>query len=169
MLPLYPPFGQRVPGRDCAEASVTASNNVATAKNTIIFIPFSLTLPIVAAPATSVMNWRRLTSSMGPPPESVGPAYRRRSHTSACPPWQRVEAVVAASVASGAAASVALAAACGNPHLTHSITSSARASTISGTVMPSALAVLRLTTSSYLVGCSAGRSAGLAPLRMRST
>jgi hypothetical protein len=50
----------------------------------------------------------------------------------------------------------------------HSITSSARASTVSGTVMPSALAVLRLTTSSYRVGCSTGRSAGLVPLRIRS-
>src|SRR5262249_27538799 len=34
----------------------------------------------------------------------------------------------------------------------HSITSSARASRLSGTVRPSALAVLRLITSSYLVG-----------------
>ena len=32
-----------------------------------------------------------------------------------------------------------------------------------------ALAVLRLMTSSNLVGCSMGRSPGLAPLRMRST
>ena len=30
-------------------------------------------------------------------------------------------------------------------------------------------AVLRLMTSSYCMGCSTGRSAGLAPLRMRST
>src|SRR5262249_55607454 len=35
----------------------------------------------------------------------------------------------------------------------HSITSSARASSLSETVKPSALAVLRLMTSSYLVGC----------------
>jgi hypothetical protein len=35
----------------------------------------------------------------------------------------------------------------------HSITSSARASRVGGTVMPSALAVLRLITSRYLVGC----------------
>ena len=48
------------------------------------------------------------------------------------------------------------------------ITSSARASTVVGMVMPSALAVLRLTMSSYRVGCSTGRSAGFAPLRMRS-
>src|SRR5262249_30424632 len=48
----------------------------------------------------------------------------------------------------------------------HSITSSARASSVSGTVMPSALAVLRLMTSSYLVGACTGRSAGFSPLRM---
>src|SRR5262249_47454083 len=51
----------------------------------------------------------------------------------------------------------------------HSITSSARASRLSGTVSPSALAVLRLITSSYLVGACTGRSAGFSPLRMRST
>ena len=51
----------------------------------------------------------------------------------------------------------------------HSITSSARASTDGGTSTPSALAVLRLTTVSYLVGACTGRSAGFSPLRMRST
>src|SRR5262249_33973050 len=51
----------------------------------------------------------------------------------------------------------------------HSITSSARASTVAGTSMPSALAVLRLMTSSCLVGACTGRSAGFSPLRMRST
>ena len=51
----------------------------------------------------------------------------------------------------------------------HSITSSARASSIAGTSRPSALAVLRLITSSYLVGACTGRSAGFSPLRMRST
>ena len=48
----------------------------------------------------------------------------------------------------------------------HSITSSARARIDCGTVRPSALAVLRLMTSSNLVGCWTGRSAGLAPLRI---
>ena len=48
----------------------------------------------------------------------------------------------------------------------HSITSSARASSNRGTVRPSALAVFRLITSSTLVGCSTGRSAGLAPFRI---
>src|SRR6516165_3808843 len=51
----------------------------------------------------------------------------------------------------------------------YSITSSARASTEGGIVMPSVLAVLRLITSSYLVGDCTGRSAGFSPLRMRST
>src|SRR5262249_12106209 len=51
----------------------------------------------------------------------------------------------------------------------HSMTSSARASSMSGTVGPSALAVLRLIPSSYLVGACPGRSAGFSPLRMRST
>jgi hypothetical protein len=41
--------------------------------------------------------------------------------------------------------------------------------TVCGTVRPSAFAVLRLITSSNFVGCSMGRSAGLAPLRILST
>src|SRR5262249_30613161 len=51
----------------------------------------------------------------------------------------------------------------------HSITSSARAMSIGGTSRPSALAALRFTARSNLVGCSTGRSAGRSPLRMRST
>jgi putative ABC transport system substrate-binding protein len=51
----------------------------------------------------------------------------------------------------------------------HSITSSASASNLSGMVSPSAFAVPRLITSSNLVGCSTGRSAGLAPWRIRLT
>jgi len=51
----------------------------------------------------------------------------------------------------------------------YSITSPALASSDGGTVRPSALAVLRLITNSYLVGACTGRSAGFAPLRMRST
>ena len=54
-------------------------------------------------------------------------------------------------------------------NITYSITSSARARSVGGTVRPSALAVLRLITSSYLVGACTGRSAGFSPLRMRST
>src|SRR5262249_50446671 len=47
----------------------------------------------------------------------------------------------------------------------HSITSSARASSEGGTARPIVLAVLRLITSSNLVACTTGRSAGLTPLR----
>src|SRR5262245_16250090 len=51
------------------------------------------------------------------------------------------------------------------PH--HSITSSAATSSLSGTVMPSILAVEALRISSNLLACTTGSSAGLAPLRMR--
>src|SRR5262249_12472090 len=51
----------------------------------------------------------------------------------------------------------------------HSITSSARASSVGGTARPSAFAVLRLKANLNRVGCSNGRSAGFAPLRIRST
>src|SRR5262249_9218820 len=50
-----------------------------------------------------------------------------------------------------------------------SITSLACASNAAGTAVPSALAVLRLIDSSYLVGACTGRSAGFSPLRIRST
>src|SRR5262249_24893979 len=53
--------------------------------------------------------------------------------------------------------------------LHYSITSSARPSSEGGIVRPRALAVLRLMTSSNLVGLSIGRSPGLAPLRIRAT
>src|SRR6516162_3423145 len=51
----------------------------------------------------------------------------------------------------------------------HSITSSARARSVGGTVRPSAFAVLRLSTKSYLIGACTSRAVGLSPLRMRST
>ena len=51
----------------------------------------------------------------------------------------------------------------------YSITSSARVMSVGGTVRPSALAVLRLSTSSKLVGRTTGRSAGFSPLRIRPT
>src|SRR5262249_60525725 len=51
----------------------------------------------------------------------------------------------------------------------HSITSSARASIIGGISRPIAFAVLTLITSVNLVGRSIGKSAALAPLRIRST
>jgi len=50
----------------------------------------------------------------------------------------------------------------------HSITRSARARSDCGMVSPIALAARMLMTSSNVAGCSTGRSAGLAPLRMRS-
>src|SRR5262245_59165876 len=49
----------------------------------------------------------------------------------------------------------------------HSITSSARASRVEGTSRPSTLAAWALITSSNLLACMTGKSAGLAPLRMR--
>src|SRR5262249_635114 len=49
----------------------------------------------------------------------------------------------------------------------HSNTSSARPDRGSGTLMPSALAVLRLMKSSTFVACWTGRSAGFSPLRTR--
>ena len=51
----------------------------------------------------------------------------------------------------------------------YSITSSARSWNDSEIVSPSDLAVGRLTTNSYLVGCMTGRSAGLVPLRIFPT
>jgi probable HAF family extracellular repeat protein len=51
----------------------------------------------------------------------------------------------------------------------HSITSSARASSVGGTSRPSPSALFKLMTSSYLVGACTGRSAAFSPLRMRST
>src|SRR5262249_34837402 len=49
----------------------------------------------------------------------------------------------------------------------HSITSSAVASKVAGTVMPSNFAVCRLMMNSNLAGRITGRSAGLSPLRIR--
>src|SRR6516164_4466856 len=49
----------------------------------------------------------------------------------------------------------------------HSITSSTATSSLSGTVRPSILAVEALMTSSNLLDCTTGKSAGFAPLRMR--
>src|SRR6516165_1760160 len=51
----------------------------------------------------------------------------------------------------------------------HSITSSARARSIGGIWTPSALAVVRLITRANVVGCSTGKSLGLAPRRILST
>jgi hypothetical protein len=50
----------------------------------------------------------------------------------------------------------------------YSSSSSARSIKDTGTSIPSIFAVVRLITTSYLVGWEIGRSAGLAPFRMRS-
>src|SRR5262249_13628562 len=50
----------------------------------------------------------------------------------------------------------------------HSITSSAATSSLSGTARPSVFAVLRFMANSYLVGCWTGSSATFAPFRIRS-
>src|SRR5439155_3588669 len=52
-------------------------------------------------------------------------------------------------------------------HHVHSITSSAATSSLSGTVRPTTRAAWALITSSNLDACTTGRSAGLAPFRMR--
>ena len=52
-------------------------------------------------------------------------------------------------------------------HAAYSITSSIRASSCGGRSSPSILAVWASMTSSNLVACTTGRSAGLAPLRIR--
>src|SRR5262245_56903696 len=49
----------------------------------------------------------------------------------------------------------------------HSITSSARASSVGGTSRPSALAVTRLMAKSNIAGCIMGKLAALSPFRMR--
>ncbi len=56
----------------------------------------------------------------------------------------------------------------GSRHI-HSITSSARESTVGDTTKPIDLATLRLITNSNLVGCSIGRSPGFAPRSILST
>jgi hypothetical protein len=53
--------------------------------------------------------------------------------------------------------------------LSYSITSSASAYRVGGTVMPSVLAALRLSTSSNRVGCSIGSSPGSVPFNILST
>jgi hypothetical protein len=85
--------------------------------------------------------------------------------------WRAIEAVAAAleqrGTLTGAEIDALMALArCGSRH---SITSSAAACSVRGTVKPSVFAVLRLITSSNLVGCSIGRSAGAVPLRIRAT
>src|SRR5262249_6697597 len=49
----------------------------------------------------------------------------------------------------------------------HSITSSARASSVGGMSVPIVLAVCKFMTNSNLLACSTGRLPGFSPLRMR--
>ena len=49
----------------------------------------------------------------------------------------------------------------------YSITSSARASRVGGTAMPSVFAVFKLIANSNFVGCMTGRSAGFSPFSIR--
>jgi hypothetical protein len=51
----------------------------------------------------------------------------------------------------------------------YSITSSALASNVAGTVTPSDMAVFRFTLNTSLVDCSTGSSLGFTPFKMRST
>ena len=51
----------------------------------------------------------------------------------------------------------------------HLITLSVRASTLGGIVRPICFAAFKLTMNSNFVGCSTGRSAGLAPFKILST
>src|SRR5262249_10891797 len=57
---------------------------------------------------------------------------------------------------------------CAAARRVYSMISSARPDKDSGTVMPSALAVLRLMANSIFVTCCTGRSAGFSPLRIRA-
>jgi hypothetical protein len=57
----------------------------------------------------------------------------------------------------------------GAQKLSYSISSSARASSVAGTLRPIDLAVLRLIISSNLVGCSTGMFTGFSPRKILST
>ena len=72
----------------------------------------------------------------------------------------------AASVAGSRRGPAIAGTACQSLAAPYSITSSARDRIDGGMVRPSAFAVLRLMTNSNVVGCTTGRSAGLAPLRI---
>ena len=110
--------------------------------------------------STAIRSISRATSSI-----STTPASARRASSS--PTSRTATPMAMAGSTPSLAASRPL---CSDRlHRFYSITSSARASSVGGTMMPSALAVLRLIAISSLVGCSTGRSAGLAPLNILST
>jgi hypothetical protein len=88
----------------------------------------------------------------------TGPRLGRRDHLIRPGPRNEVSAAIAMSALCRKQTSAL-----------HSIISSASASNCSVTFRPSDLAVLMLSTKSYLVGCTTGRSAGFSPLRTRPT
>src|SRR5262249_40193137 len=115
-------------------------------------------------------------------PPSIGrPPYRRARRVSRFPHWTSSSILLAVTACASTRPSRLLRPRRERPRRdcaaeqrdelapTHSITSSARASSDGGISRPSAFAVLRLTTNSILVGCSMGRSVGLAPRKIRST
>ena len=83
-------------------------------------------------------------------------------------PMRRISSGCCARAASGHAAAAPPSSVM-NSRRSHSITSSARASSVGGGDRSSALVVFRLMISSNLIGCSTGRSAGFAPLKILST
>ena len=98
-----------------------------------------------AAPLSSMMNSRRFIACPCMPNSAFNSRYQNRK--------------VSQAKLVGGAAGRAL----------YSMTSSAIASTPGGMVRLSDLVVLRLITSSNLLGSSTGRSEGLSPLRIRPT
>ena len=99
-------------------------------------------------------------SPHGRPSSGLGPYISRRCAKHRCASQQKLHA----DVADGAKAAVSRC----SQEQSYSITSSARASSAGGTSRPSAFAILRLMTSSYLVGACTGRQVGrLPPFRMR--
>jgi hypothetical protein len=91
---------------------------------------------------------------------SLAPAGRRAKATPRCTACRRRSCIVPSSRSSRSQPNLVV---------THSITLSAPARSVGGIMRPSARAVLRLTMSSNLVGCSTGSSAGLAPFKIFST
>ena len=86
-------------------------------------------------------HWVSSGHSGDPADVRFTPESRRMQRTSLCPLWAKS----------------------GHPNI-YSIISSARACIDGGTLIASALAVLRLMTNSNFVACTTGNSAGLSPL-----
>ena len=98
---------------------------------------------------------------------AMGPEWLERCQRPPRPGWPLADAAAANPLSvTQTSSGIWFAAA---PGAGYSITLSARCRSDGGIVRPSAFAVLRLMTRSNFVGCSTGRSAGLAPLRILST